>query len=473
MNERSFWRARSITSCGKRRPATTSLLSIFYLASIIVPKRWHWIIFKSVAKSIIRIRRVALGTLAECYLFLGRYKLIPPLISEMLALPEGLKNVAYPMLLSGLTALARRDSQEAAAQLQTALDHAFEESYRGFQPTALAWLGAAELANGELEAAHHHTKAAVSLPESGAIFTPQEIWWWHYQTSCSKAKRLDDEEAAPLPDDLFEILDHACRLMLDFIANLADEGLRRNYLNKVPINRDITLNWVRKAAARGEALDPFTKRDTESTSFVEQFQRLVETGNRLTAQRDPSTLPETIRNEFVELCGAERAVVALRAVDDTLNWAATLGLGPEEKIEDRHFIEKHLTEARALREALLRDNEGTVPEDAVPELHLRSVVALPLVSQGKLWGVLYGDMRHIFGRFSEQDLALLNLLANQAAAALENANWVQGLERKVEQRTAELQTANSSLEERNAELAIINSIQAGLVAQKICRASTT
>ena len=99
----------------------------------------------------------------------------------------------------------------------------------------------------------------------------------------------------------------------------------------------------------------------------------------------------------------------------------------------------------------LRDNEGSGPRRWVPELHLRSVMALPLVSQGRLWGVLYGDMRHIFGRFNEQDLALLNLLANQAAAALENADWVRGLEQKVEERTAELQTANRNLAKANAD----------------------
>jgi len=58
-----------------------------------------------------------------------------------------------------------------------------------------------------------------------------------------------------------------------------------------------------------------------------------------------------------------------------------------------------------------------------------------------------------------------SLSANQAAAALENANWSHTLEQKVEQRTAELQVANQSLEQRNAELAVINRVQDGLVAE--------
>ena len=57
----------------------------------------------------------------------------------------------------------------------------------------------------------------------------------------------------------------------------------------------------------------------------------------------------------------------------------------------------------------------------------------------------------VFGRFGQQDIDLLMVLANQAAAALENANWTQSLEEKVAARTAELT-------QRNAELAVINAV---------------
>ena len=151
------------------------------------------------------------------------------------------------------------------------------------------------------------------------------------------------------------------------------------------------------------------------------------------------------------LSGAERIVVALRDEARALTWASTLGLAEEDGAEDTAFIEPFLNKARELRVPQLHGSEGEVPQGSVPELHLRSVMALPLISQGRLWGVLYGDMRHIFGRFSEQDLSLLNLLANQAAAALENADWVRGLEQKVEERTAKLRVANRNLAKANAQ----------------------
>ena len=57
------------------------------------------------------------------------------------------------------------------------------------------------------------------------------------------------------------------------------------------------------------------------------------------------------------------------------------------------------------------------------------------------------------------------MLASQAAVALDNAQWSQGLEQKVAQRTEELQASNALLEQRANELAIINSIQEGMAAE--------
>ena len=68
----------------------------------------------------------------------------------------------------------------------------------------------------------------------------------------------------------------------------------------------------------------------------------------------------------------------------------------------------------------------------------RSAIAVPLVFQNQSLGVLYGDMREVFGRFNQTDVDLLTILANQAAVALENANWTHTLEQKVADSTVEL-----------------------------------
>ena len=59
----------------------------------------------------------------------------------------------------------------------------------------------------------------------------------------------------------------------------------------------------------------------------------------------------------------------------------------------------------------------------------------------------------------------MGVLANQSAVAIENADWSATLEEKVVERTAELEESNTSLEQRTAELTIINRVQEGLVKQ--------
>jgi GAF domain-containing protein/CheY-like chemotaxis protein/anti-sigma regulatory factor (Ser/Thr protein kinase) len=74
------------------------------------------------------------------------------------------------------------------------------------------------------------------------------------------------------------------------------------------------------------------------------------------------------------------------------------------------------------------------------------------VFQGTLLlGYLYVDMDSLYGTFNETDRDMLGMLANQAAVALDNAQWAQGLEQKVEERTEELNA-------RADELAILNSV---------------
>jgi signal transduction histidine kinase len=65
---------------------------------------------------------------------------------------------------------------------------------------------------------------------------------------------------------------------------------------------------------------------------------------------------------------------------------------------------------------------------SVMHLKLRSVMCVPLITQNETIGAIYVENRSVRGRFREQDLPPLELMANQASVAIENARLNDSLE---------------------------------------------
>ena len=81
-------------------------------------------------------------------------------------------------------------------------------------------------------------------------------------------------------DDAWRVLDRAREAVLAPIANLTDDGLRRNYLNKVAINRQIVEEWLREASRRGLPLAPLTGALAGPGGGEAQFGRMLDIGLR-------------------------------------------------------------------------------------------------------------------------------------------------------------------------------------------------
>jgi signal transduction histidine kinase/DNA-binding response OmpR family regulator len=318
----------------------------------------------------------------------------------------------------------------------------------------LTLTGEAELLGGNVAAAVAATTKATDMHRAQGYpkpdgFSAQEIWWRHAQALEAAGKRVHAAKASA----------RAYRLLCQGIRSLRDEGLRRNYLNKVDANRQILAAWVADATKRkipkGERLPHLAVHANPR----EPFQRLVDTGLRMNALRTVDEIRDFVVEEATELCGGERVLLIVEedAARTVANAIVPAGETPESVLAS---VASWLDSARRSRNAEL---VHTPPSSKA--LAQRSRIVAPLVAQNRLLGYLYADLDGLYGRFNEADRDLLGMLANQAAVALENAQWGEGLERKVADRTAELQASNASLEQRNAELAIINSLQAALAAE--------
>ena len=248
-------------------------------------------------------------------------------------------------------------------------------------------------------------------------------------------------------------LETAYELLLEGIGTLSDEGLRRSYLNKIDSHRAIVRAWIAHARAARFSAKRRAAHLAGEADLRAPFERLVDTGMRLNELRSAAELHEFLVDEVTELSGAERVLLVLDAPEGRGSPARSC---PRAKTPTRCCRRSRRGSTR--RAAPARQACAASPEGA-DALDQRSCLVAPLIAQQRLLGYLYADIDGAFGRFHDTDRDLLGMLAAQAAVALDNAQWSQGLEQKVAQRTEELQASNAMLEQRASELAVINSIQ--------------
>ncbi len=156
-------------------------------------------------------------------------------------------------------------------------------------------------------------------------------------------------------------------------------------------------------------------------------------------------LIDTLLRTAIEQAGAERGLLILSRGDE-LSIAAeanTSGDTVTVRVREGPVTASEFPEsvvhyaARTQESVLLDDASAPSPfstDEYIRRAHARSVLCLPLVKQGRLVALLYLENRLASSVFTPSSIALLNVLASQAAISLENS----GLYRKLQQREAEI-----------------------------------
>jgi len=344
---------------------------------------------------------------------------------------------------------ARLDGEMPAARRHLEAAVAVAESRRDstLRVVTLTELGSLLVEIGDAVPALAATRQAVEQLHArgdaglGSMFTPASAWWTH-------ARAL---QANGLAAPAYKALATSYRVMLDGVASLSDEGLRRSWFNKVQAHRKLIRAWLAECRRRRLLPARYLAHLQADTQLREPFERLVDTGVRLNQLHSAAELHEFLVEEATELSGAERVLLVL--ADGAALTIAGAQLAPgEDAAALLQAIRPWLDEARHTRLPRLR--HGPDGADAVDQ---RSCLIAPLIAQRQVLGFLYADIEGVFGRFHDADRDLLSMLAAQAAVALANLRAGEGLEAKVAERTAQL-------EQRAGELALINSIQQGMAA---------
>lgn len=159
----------------------------------------------------------------------------------------------------------------------------------------------------------------------------------------------------------------------------------------------------------------------------------------------------------MENAGAQRGAFLLEHAGD-LYVEAECEIGEEEvlvlgskPVEGGTVPAAVIRYAARTREILVLDDataDGRFASDPyVAGRRPRSVLCQPIVNQGKLIGVLYLENADAAAAFTPARVELLRLLTGQIAVSIDNARLYETLERKVEERTAQLELRNRFIRE--------------------------
>jgi len=195
--------------------------------------------------------------------------------------------------------------------------------------------------------------------------------------------------------------------------------------------------------------------DGKSTSLLVEraallegrLRRLLRINKRLNSDLRLSRVLETIIDTVIELTDAERGFLLLKdgtgelAVKVARNIDQTTLEGPSSSLS--RTIAKQAADTGEPVIAVDAAGDSRFSEHlSVSDLHLRSVLAVPLAVKGTVVGTIYVDHRLRKGVFGKDELAMVLDFAEQGAIAIENARIISELRRREQQ----VQSLNRRLE---------------------------
>jgi PAS domain S-box-containing protein len=224
-----------------------------------------------------------------------------------------------------------------------------------------------------------------------------------------------------------------------FYAARGVEGIAHTYLRNA---RHCYLRWgalgkVRQLERRHPWLREESARSAPTAMLgaaVDQLDldTMIKASQAVSGEIELGKLIETLMRIAVEHAGAERGLlIMIRNDGPRIEAEATSGRGTVEvTLRDAAVTRSELPEA--VLHTVIRTRESVILDDAstqnafsadeyLRDTHARSVLCLPMLKQTQLIGVLYLENKLTPHAFTSDRLAVLNLLASQAAISLENA----------------------------------------------------
>ena len=188
---------------------------------------------------------------------------------------------------------------------------------------------------------------------------------------------------------------------------------------------------------------------TRQSSFQDQsLRKLLEISNAMNSNLKLEKLLTYVMDQVIEMTKAEYGYLIFLKEDGGLEFKVAHNIAKEE-IESAEFE----ISRSVIREVI--ENQKTVflqnasqeerfkNKHSILDLQLKSILSVPLKIKQKLLGLIYLENRSIVGMFTPDQAELLEVFANQAATAIENAQLFELTDEKLQKKVHELSAINS------------------------------
>jgi transcriptional regulator with GAF, ATPase, and Fis domain len=175
------------------------------------------------------------------------------------------------------------------------------------------------------------------------------------------------------------------------------------------------------------------------------FEKLLELGKSVLAERDLDRMLTTAIDGVIELCRADRGMILLFDAEGKLVFEVARNLRQED-IEQPEFqvsrtiLEKVRAEGRPFWHANVLEDPSIGQSDSVMRLQLLSVICQPIRDLGRTLGVVYLDSRRVEAMFTEETARLVESFSELVSLAARNAMERRHLTRHIGLLSKELRT---------------------------------
>ena len=164
---------------------------------------------------------------------------------------------------------------------------------------------------------------------------------------------------------------------------------------------------------------------------IQQLERLLEVGRNLSALLDLEPLLQTIIDVAADLTYSQEASILLYDPEqNNLKFVAAPWFKHEQMSQIRVPLDKSIAgQVFTYGEPILVPDANNDPRvfkdvDKLSEFDTNSMLSVPMKFKGTTTGVLTAVNKLGTSRFSKEDINILEILASQAAIAIQNANYL-------------------------------------------------